>query len=492
MAEQINSTTRQDLPDWSRGAGVGGLQQLLELIWRAPSDGQWYKPNADGSGEVLDISGGMKKGGTPFMDSLPSGYNYEQIGNGAIPLSPLPGSYNEGELASRALAVDKLQSGQPLRLAADQWLMDSIGGPSDDMARMYNAYLTGGPLAGASRSGLLDALTGNTQQAANQRMLDTIYGGSSKAAENALLGLIGPQSDVATDAATWAYTGPNAGAARARSLDTIQGAYLSPESNPYLKANTDAELKAIADAYQYATAPETMGQFARAGAYGGSAHQQTMKMKQFDLGRTLTDAANRAYGENFARERVAQQDAIDRERGYAETAREGERGRQYNAQDSMLSRALQAALDERTGYRSLLDNQMSRGAAAADSDLGRGAQIMSMFPELMQSRYYDADVGRALFGEKRQLEDAQNQAKYQNALTMYQLPFNLMNIFGSGLASMTGGGSVTTQTSTNPNAISPVAQGLGGAALGLSALSALGGQNGLGFWGPPSGGGATT
>lgn len=495
MADTV--TTRQDLPEWARSFGFGGLDTLGRLIFHDPTDGgDFWRKNAKGS-DVFDMSGGLKKGGTPFNAELPSGYNYDAIMNDRqMPLAPLPEWYNDAEIAARSYAQSQMESAVPLRNAADQWLIDSIGGgdPNQadtprDFASMYNTFLTAGPLAGASRAGMLDALTGNSQEYSKQRLLDSMYGKTSKSAENSLAGLIGPQSDIATDAATWSYAGPNAGAARARSYDTIQGKFLSPESNPYLKSNVDASLKAIADAYQYGTAPETMGQFARAGSYGGSAHQQTMKMKQFDLGRTLSDAANQMYGENFARERGAQESAINAERGLSASALEAERGRQYGAAENAMSRAQQAALDEASGYRSLLDSQMSRGAAASDSELNRNAQIMAMFPELMQSRYYDSDAARALYGEKRQLTDARNQGNYQNALTMYQLPMNLINILGSGLASFTGGGGVTTQTTTNPNAISPVAAGLGGTTVGLSALSALGGPSGLGFWGgaPPQG-----
>lgn len=486
MAEQVNSTTRQDLPEWARGAGVGGLQQLLQLIWNAPSDGKWYKPNADGSGEVLDVSGGMKKGGTPFDPSKPSGYDYQAIGNGQLPFAPLMSGYNDGELASRALAVDKLQSGQPLRLSADQWMADALGGAGGDLARMNQAYTLGGPIAGATRVGLMDALQGNSQDYAQQALLDSMFGGGANAATNSAYNQLKGEKDVARDASMFNFTGPNAGAARARAFDTIQGKYLSPESNPYLGANYDAAANRAAKAYRFATAPGIDAQFARAGSFGGSAHQQTKDMANFDFGQSLTDLANQMYGENYSRERQNMLNAGSEAQQYANTSLEAERSRQQATQQQLLQQQLQAALDERGGWRSMLDNTLSREANAADSELGRGVQTMSLFPQFMQSRYYDADVGRALFGEKRQMEDANNQIRYQNALSSYQLPFNLLNIFGSGLASMTGGGGVTTQTTTNPNAINPIAQGIGTGALTVGALSQLGTALGLGGGSAPA------
>lgn len=480
MAEQVNSTTRQDLPEWARGAGVGGLQQLLQLIWNAPQDGQWYKPNADGSAEVLDISGGMKKGGTPFNSELPSGYNYQDIANGALPFAPLLEGYNDGELASRALAVDKLQSGQPLRLSADQWMEDALGGSSNDLARMNQTYTMGGPIAGATRVGMMDALQGRNQDYAQQALLDAMFGGTTNSATDAAYNQLNGERDIARDASMFNFTGPNAGAARAQALETINGKYLSPESNPYLGATYDAAANRAAKAYRYGTAPGIDAQFARAGSFGGSAHQQTKDMASFDFGQSLTDMANQMYGENYSRERQNMLNAGSEAQQYANASVEAERARQQATQQQLLQQQLQAALDERGGWRSMLDNEASRAASMADSELNRGVQVMSLFPEFMQSRYYDADVGRALFGEKRQMEDANNQIKYQNALSAYQLPFNLLNIFGSGLASMTGGGGVTTQTSTNPNAISPVAQGIGAGALTVGALSQLGSALGLG------------
>lgn len=474
MAEQVNSTTRQDLPEWARSFGFGGLEQLGRLIFRDPKDGgDFWRKNASGS-DVFDMSGGLKKGGTPFDPSLPSGYNYQDIANRALPFAPLMSGYNDGELASRALAVDKLQSGQPLRLSADQWMQDALGGAGSDLARMNQAYTLGGPVAGASRVGLMDALQGNSQDYAQQALLDAMFGGGANSASNSAYNQLNGERDVARDASMFNITGQNAGAARARALDTIQGKYLSPESNPYLGATYDAAANRAAKAYRFGTAPGVDAQFARAGSFGGSAHQQTKDMANFDFGQSLTDLANQMYGENYSRERQNMLNAGSEAQQYANASLEGERGRQQATQQQLLQQQLQAALDERGGWRSMLDNTLTREANAADSELGRGVQVMSLFPQFMQSRYYDADVGRALFGEKRQMEDANNQIRYQNALSAYQLPFNLLNILGSGLASFTGGGGVTTQTTTNPNAINPVAQGIGAGAAGISALSQLG------------------
>ena len=87
-------------------------------------------------------------------------------------------------------------------------------------------------------------------------------GGGANAATNSAYNQLKGEKDVARDASMFNFMGPNAGAARARAFDTIQGKYLSPESNPYLGANYDAAANRAAKAYRFATAPGIDAQFA--------------------------------------------------------------------------------------------------------------------------------------------------------------------------------------------------------------------------------------
>lgn len=491
MAE-TNSTTRQDLPDWARPYGGAGFSSLISWLFpnqtRTPTGNENWPENIE----------------------LGAPASYDEIGG---PLAPFLTGFNQWEQSGQQMALNQILKNQPVRDSSQQWMLDTLGGPSSDLARQYETYMTGGPVAGASRLGLMDALTGRPQEAASQSLLDAMYGGTANQAQQAAYNTLGNQRDLATDASTWSYAGPLAGqarqqslaelrgdalnnplfgAAQARQMDTIQGGFLSPESNPYLQSNLDTGLKSITDAYRYATAPSTAAQFARSGSFGGSAHQQTQGMQQFEMGRNLTDFANQFLGDNFARERQNQLAAISgergqyaqeranqlgalgQERGYTQSALEAERGRQYGTQENALQRALQGALDERGGWRSMLDNQLTRGMQASEGELGRGVQAQSLVPDLMQSTYQDADVLRSLGSEYRNFTDAQNQINYQNQQQQFQWPFRLYDIIGSGLASFTGGGGVTTQTSSNPNALSSGAQGAGLGMLGVGALSNLG------------------
>ncbi len=508
MADQVNNTTRQDLPDWARPYGAASLLSIYD----------WLFPDRE---EVT------KDGKTDVNLGAPA--SYEDIGG---PLAPFLTNFTPLEQAGQQMAVNNVKSGQPIRQASDQWMYNALGGDpnaidsNSDLSRQYESYMTGGPLAGASRVSLYDALMGNNQSSASQYMLDQLYGGTANQAQQAAYNTLGNQRDLATDASMWSFTGPLAGQARGQAsreingenlksptfnasqrkqLDTIMGSNLSPTSNPYLKSNLDTGLKSISDAYKYATAPSTAAQFARSGSFGGSAHQQTAAMQQFDLGRNLSDFSNQFLGENYGRERQNQEAAINaargeyqqergnqlgvlgNERNFSQSALEAERGRQYGTQENQLNRSSDAASRERDLWSQLLDNQLTRGMQASEGELGRGVQVQSILPQLMQARYQDSDVLRSLGSETRNLIDAQNQIQYQNDQQKFQWPFRLYDILGSGLANFTGGGSTTTQTGTNPNALSPAAQGIGLGALGVGALSSLGN------WLYPSGsGGAPT
>lgn len=466
MAEIV--TQRQDLPPWAQSVGHAGLNTLLEILYNSPDSGSYYTP--DGK---FDKSGGLRGYKGPDM--------------------PLPGRYNEVEQGARDYIFDKAQSGQPLRLAMDQRLMDMLGrgdpGAVDtmgDLADEQRIFNMGGPLAGASRSAALSGITGETQGAANQALYDAIFGTGARSAQRSAENALGGERDIARDASFANFMSPNMGAGRAQQLATLQGNYLMPGSNPFLDATADAQSRRLANAYRYGTAPSTDAAFARAGSFGGSAHQQTKQMQQFDFGQNLSDSLNQLYAGNYDRERQNMLNAGSEALQFGNQSLEAERTRQYNTQSQMLQQALEAALNERQGWRSMVENQLQRGAQTAEGQAGRDIQLLQLFPELMRSRYDDGDIGRLLGAEKRGIEDARNQAGYQNRMSRYEWPFKALEMLGQGIASFTGGQSV--QTAQNPNSNSNVANGLGAGLLSIGALSQLGGQNGFGWWGGQGGG----
>lgn len=462
MADTV--TTKHDIPEWSLPVGYAGLHEMAKLFFNPPGD----DPNNYWKDDKLDFSGGMK------------GYKGPDI--------PLPGRYNEVEDGARKYIFNKAASGQPLRLAMDQRLMDLLGRGDpeavdtlSDLADEQRIYNLGGPLSGASRSAALSAIGGKTQGAANQALYNAIFGAGATGANRSAASALGNEQDIARGASFANFLSPNMGAGRAQQLATMQGQYLTPGSNPFLDSTADAMSRRLANAYRYGTAPSNDAAFARAGSFGGSAHQQTKQMQQFDYGQNLSDSLNQLYGANYDRERQNMLNAGSEALQFGNQSLEAERTRQYNTQSQLLQQALEAAVNERQGWRSTLENQLQRGAQTAEGQAGRDIQLLQLFPELMRSRYDDGDIGRLLGAEKRGIDDARNRAQYENQMTRFEWPMRVLEMMSQSLAGFTGGQSVTT--AQNPNTNSNAANAAGTGLMFLGGLSQLGGKDGFGWWG---------
>ena len=94
-----------------------------------------------------------------------------------------------------------------------------------------------------------------------------------------------------------------AGAGAQQLQQTLQGQYLSPESNPYLQSTYNAAADAMTNQYQQAIAPSLMAQAQQGGVMGGSAMNEQQAYNQFSLGQNLSDLASQIYGGNYAAER---------------------------------------------------------------------------------------------------------------------------------------------------------------------------------------------
>jgi len=118
-----------------------------------------------------------------------------------------------------------------------------------------------------------------------------------------------PYPQRAGQAATLGYaqgSGPMVNMADRLAMATMGGAYLYPETNPYLAETYKQGARAMTDEYKYATAPTTAANFARAGAFGGSAMDQEQEQEQFGLGENLASLANAVFGGNYQTERQRQ------------------------------------------------------------------------------------------------------------------------------------------------------------------------------------------
>lgn len=104
---------------------------------------------------------------------------------------------------------------------------------------------------------------------------------------------------------------PDAGVTAAQGLNnsTIAGNYLSPDTNPYLKATYQAAADPVTASYMTATAPQTASAFARAGRYGSGSYDNAVGQNERNLGYTLNNLATGIYGGNYQQERQNQLNA---------------------------------------------------------------------------------------------------------------------------------------------------------------------------------------
>lgn len=103
----------------------------------------------------------------------------------------------------------------------------------------------------------------------------------------------------------------NLTAANTLNLDTINGKYLDPSTNPWLTKTYDAAGDAVKRQYMTSTAPQTAGAMAAAGRYGSGAYRNQVSGNEINLGKTLDDLATGIYGGNYQVERGRQTDAIN-------------------------------------------------------------------------------------------------------------------------------------------------------------------------------------
>jgi hypothetical protein len=88
--------------------------------------------------------------------------------------------------------------------------------------------------------------------------------------------------------------------------DTLAGKYLTPDSNPYLKQYADAFSKNAADSYARGTSAQTMGQFQNAGAFGGTAMQETQAANNQAFQDSTNQALSGMFGNAYNQERSNQ------------------------------------------------------------------------------------------------------------------------------------------------------------------------------------------
>ena len=110
--------------------------------------------------------------------------------------------------------------------------------------------------------------------------------------------------DMARNAAN--YNQPLWDQAQGELSKTMSGAYLSPDSNPYLKGTYDAAASRMADAYKNGTGAQTNAAAGFGGAFGGSAQAELQGQQSRAFGDSLGQLGLGLYGQNYQAERGRQ------------------------------------------------------------------------------------------------------------------------------------------------------------------------------------------
>jgi hypothetical protein len=101
-----------------------------------------------------------------------------------------------------------------------------------------------------------------------------------------------------------ALTGsPLLGQAQQNTMDTMQGKYLDPNSNPYLKDTYDMGARSLSQNYNQNVMPAIKQGAAGAGAFGGSRQGVAEAGASNALAQQLSNLATTTYGQNYTTER---------------------------------------------------------------------------------------------------------------------------------------------------------------------------------------------
>ena len=141
------------------------------------------------------------------------------------------------------------------------------------------------------------------QDVANLPYNDYGYNRVAPFTEDTLAGM-----DMARNAAN--YNQPLWDQAQGELSKTMSGAYLSPDSNPYLKGTYDAAAGRMADAYKNGTGAQTNAAAGFGGAFGGSAQSELQGQQSRAFGDSLGQLGLGLYGQNFQAERGRQLGAV--------------------------------------------------------------------------------------------------------------------------------------------------------------------------------------
>jgi hypothetical protein len=273
---------------------------------------------------------------------------------------------------------------------------------------------------------------------------------------------------------------------------TASGYYLN--SNPYIDKMYQTAAAPVTQNFQTAIAPGLDYGFANSGRYGSGAQAAAQGNAQQNLGRTLGDLSTNIYGQNYARERQAQDTAASQ---YTQlgTQAGANYGQLYNQGLGLGITGNQAAgqvYDQ--GLRTALSAAQADAAAQqygvsglqSGFNTGNAAQMaaLGLFPQVAAAQMAPANAtlqaGQGLSSidqTYRAFEQAQMDDAAKRFYGVQSAPYTTLDAFMKNIGSPTAG----SGTVSNPYFSNPVANALGAAtgATGIAKnLGKLGGGGG--------------
>lgn len=185
------------------------------------------------------------------------------------------------------------------------------------------------------------------QQSANDMMYNFATGGT-------------PAGNMANSAITAQASGANLANPYATTLNPFlnaQNSYLGATNpyegnNPYLQQMVQGVNQNMADAYAQGTAAQTAGAFNQAGAYGGSAYQDTQALNNKAFANALGNTDANIYGQNYYNSGQLAQNDLSRN---ASLAQQGIQNQQQLGEDQLnrSTGAYQNGLSQQLGAAGL-------------------------------------------------------------------------------------------------------------------------------------------
>lgn len=221
--------------------------------------------------------------------------------------------------------------------------------------------------------------------------------------------------------------------ADALEANTLNGTYLNPATNPYLKATSNAATQQTLNQYDYATQPGIAGSFAAGGALGGSAFNSAQDQSRFNLANALGNINTNIYGQNYQNERQNQMNALNNV-GNIQAANETPGQTlmdvgQFNQQQAQNQLNAQYQ-NQQNQYNAAYQNQYNNAYTAYQNQYNQNLTNYQNQYNQQQTDYQNA-LGLANTNYQNQYGLANT--NYQNAYQQAEWPFLALQLLGSGL-----------------------------------------------------------